>query len=218
MVKDSPTNLEKIWNQVPVDYYQNGISNNILQRLWHNGKLKAVTQLIEDSGVSPKKIIDVGCASGWFLSKLWEKYPKASHTGIDVYKPAIEYGQRVYNRLKLICVDGHNLPFKDKSFDLVTCTEVLEHVQDPKKILLEIKRVLTPKGEAIIEMDSGNFLFRIAWYWWTNLRRGVWRDSHIHTFNADVLQNLILKSGFLIVRKETFNLKMAVAFVLKKVL
>jgi len=67
-----------------------------------------------------------------------------------------------YKELKLIRADAHNLPFKNNSFDLVICTEVLEHVVNPEKVLGEIKRVLTNDGIAIVEMDSGNFIFKIV--------------------------------------------------------
>ena len=49
-----------------------------------------------------------------------------------------------------ICGDISNLPFKDNSFDLILCINVLEHIRDYKKALMEIKRVLKPDATAII--------------------------------------------------------------------
>ena len=85
--------LHAIWHQAPVDYYQKGIKNNILQKLWHSGKLAAVTSLAKEN---PKKILDVGCASGWFLHQLSKKFSKAKCVGIDPYKEAILYGKKRY--------------------------------------------------------------------------------------------------------------------------
>lgn len=208
--------LEEIWHQVPPDYYQKGVSNNLLQKIWHNKKLKMILNLVNESSVNPKNILDVGCASGWFLSQLHQNFPKSQASGVDVYKDAITHGKKQYKFLKLVYGDAHKLPFLNESFDLVVCTEVLEHVVDPQGVLKEIKRVLTPNGITIIEMDTGNFLFTMIWYWWTHLRRGVWRDSHIHVFNTKKLEDLIEKSGFLIKEKKFFNFTMAVAFLLKK--
>lgn len=42
------------------------------------------------------------------------------------------------------------MPFKDNSFDLILCINVLEHIKDYKKALMEIKRVLKPNAMAII--------------------------------------------------------------------
>lgn len=208
--------LEEIWNQVPPDYYQNGVSKNLLQRIWHTRKLKNVLKLVDSVGICPKNILDVGCASGWFLSKVKLRYPKSRCIGVDIYKKAIEYGKKRYKSLELIHADAHTLPFTDNSFDLVICTEVLEHVVSPEKVLKEIERVLSPSGTAIIEMDTGSFLFKVVWYWWNNMMRGVWKDSHIHMFNTTILQNMIKKNGFLITGKRIFNFTMGVAFCLEK--
>lgn len=208
--------LKKIWHQVPLDYYQNGVKKKLLQKLWHTGKLNAIVKLIEKNNAYPQNILDVGCASGWFLSRIHKRYPKADCSGIDVYKKAVEYGKKKYLKLKLFYGDAHKMPFENNSFDIVICTEVLEHVVSPEKVLKEIERVLTKDGIAIIEMDTGNFLFKAAWYWWTNLRRGVWRDSHIHAFNAEKLEKMIKNNGFSIVKRKLFNCTMGVAFLVRK--
>ena len=216
VISDTDKKLEEIWNQVPPDYYQKGVSKNLLQRIWHTQKLKNVLKLVDSVGICPKNILDVGCASGWFLSRVKLRYPKSRCVGVDIYKKAIEYGEKRYKSLKLIHADAHALPFADNSFDLVICAEVLEHVASPEKVLREIERVLGPRGTAIIEMDTGSFLFKIVWHWWTNVMRGVWKDSHIHIFDTTKLQNMLKKNGFLIREKRIFNFKMAVAFCLEK--
>jgi ubiquinone/menaquinone biosynthesis C-methylase UbiE len=206
--------LEEIWHQVPADYYQNGVASNRLQRLWHFGKLKATIGILGE--FEPKKILDVGSASGWFLSMLKKRYPKASCVGVDVYKPAIQYAKKIYPESVFVEADAHKLPFKNASFDVVVCTEVLEHVVNPEAVMREIKRVLMPGGKAVIEMDSGNIFFQLVWYWWTNMRKGVWKDSHIHAFTAQKLEVILKNSGLLIKEKRFFNWSMAVVFLLEK--
>lgn len=50
-----------------------------------------------------------------------------------------------------VIADAHRLPFRDKSFDLVICRFVLEHVYDPQKVISELSRVL--KKEGIVYVD-----------------------------------------------------------------
>jgi len=216
VVKLTKKQLNKIWNQPPVDYYQNGVERSVLQKKWHLGKLRATIELLKSYDLKPKKVLDVGCASGWFLNEVAEVYPKAKYHGVDVYKRAIEYGNKSYKQLDLKVSDAHKLPYFSKTFDLVICTEVLEHVIDPDNVLKEIKRVLTDDGMAIIEMDSGNLLFRMVWYWWTNMRHGVWENSHLHLFNCAKLRSCIINSGLKIIEQKMFNTTMAVAFVVVK--
>lgn len=214
--KLSKAHLEKIWNQVPPDYYQKGVRKNLLQRIWHNKKLKMVANAISSVKKNPKNILDVGCASGWFLSKLSTQFPKSKCAGIDAYKNAIVYGKKQYSNLHLINADAHSIPFPDKSFDVVICCEVLEHVLDPETVLKEIARVLSKNGMAIIEMDTGNFLFALVWYWWTHIGKGAWKDSHIHLFNTKELERLILNNDFHVKSKKIFNFSMAVAFTIER--
>ena len=204
---------ENILHQVPPDYYQKGIKNNLLQRIWHTNKLKNVLALINDH---PNSILDVGCASGWFLAQMSKRFPKAKCTGVDAYSQAIIYGRKKYKSIRLIESDAHNLPFADDSFDLIVCTEVLEHVLNPKGVLGEMLRVLKKQGTAIIEMDTGNLLFNTVWFVWTNLKGKVWKDAHVHKFNSLKLEKMIEASGFILGKKKIFNFGMAVAFYAKK--
>ncbi len=46
--------------------------------------------------------------------------------------------------------DAHNLPFENNEFEVVLCTEVLEHLEDPRKALEEMRRVLRPGGTLLL--------------------------------------------------------------------
>lgn len=68
-------------------------------------------------------------------------------------------------------VDAHKLPFKNNSFSVILCTEVLEHCYDPDRVLSEFYRVLKPKGKLILTTrfifpihDSPNDYFRFTKY------------------------------------------------------
>lgn len=199
--------------QVPLDYYQKGVKNNVFQKAWHTRKLQMVLGQISSP---PETILDVGCASGWFLSQVQKKFPKAKCTGIDIYKDAIRYGKKKYPKMSFYVSDAGKLPFKAQSFDLVICTEVLEHVNDPSGVISEMKRVLRKKGQLVIELDSGSILFTIVWYLWGLSRGSVWHHAHLHSFTVRKLENLLKRSGFAIERKRQFNLGMAMVFSARK--
>jgi len=197
--------------QVPVDYYQKGIEGNIFQRIWHNNKLKIVLRFIPGS---PKTILDIGCASGWFISKISKKFPKAKCYGVDIYDKGIRYAKKIYPKIEFKVADAHKIPYKENTFDLVICTEVLEHVDSPKSAMFEIKRVLKEEGLAVIELDSGNLLFSLVWYIWRKFWGKVWKDSHLRSFNIKKMEKMIISCGFSILRKEKFNFGMAMVFLI----
>lgn len=205
----SKKRLQQIWAQVPLDYYDQGIKKNILQKLWHTRKLAQVLKLLPKNS---QAILDVGCSSGLLTAEIYKSVPTSKITGLDSYKDAIAFARSKYPTISFIVGDAHKLPFKNKTFDLVVCTETLEHLVDPKKALQEIKRVLKNQGKTIISMDSGSLLFRITWALWIKTKGKVWQDAHLHEFNAKILEDLIRKTGFKIKKVVISHLGMAVTF------
>ncbi len=71
-----------------------------------------------------------------------------NRTGVDIKDgPGVDLVGSVYE-----------LPFPDASFDRILCLSVLEHLEEPKKAIAEMARVLTPEGKIIVSVP---FLFPI---------------------------------------------------------
>jgi SAM-dependent methyltransferase len=85
-------------------------------------------------------LLDVGCGEMPFRPLL----PSGViYTGIDV--PGAEsFGMNEHP--DIVEFDGRTIPFPEGSFDSVMCTEVLEHVEDPARLIAEMLRVLRPGG------------------------------------------------------------------------
>jgi SAM-dependent methyltransferase len=94
-----------------------------------------------------KTILDVGCASGFFLKDL-TRLGKLT-IGID-----IRDNSNISPTLNFIQADCHTLPFKDQSFDLVVSLGVLEHVADYEQAIIEMKRLLKPNGYLFLMMGT----------------------------------------------------------------
>jgi SAM-dependent methyltransferase len=58
----------------------------------------------------------------------------------------------LYSPLADVKMDLHNAPFEDNSFDVVFCNHVLEHVEDDKKCMSELYRVMKPGGFGIFQV------------------------------------------------------------------
>jgi len=88
------------------------------------------------------KLLDLGCGIKPFQT-LYAGFSETS-VGIDVeHSP---HGTSMADRI----YDGKKIPFDDNTFDYVLCTEVLEHVPDPKEFLMEIRRVMKPGAVLIM--------------------------------------------------------------------
>lgn len=205
MKKDLKT-LEDIWNQVPPDYYQRGVRDNLFQWIWHTWKWNSIKQLFKDSNIRPLKILDIGCASGYLTIQIASFFPRAEVVGIDSYKSAIEYGKKNYPNIRFKVADAHKLPFKNESFDLITCIETLEHLEAPEGAIREIHRLLRKNGRVLIGQDTDNLFFKTIWSIWTKSRGKVWNDSHIHPYGPGELEKLIKAVGLKIIKRKLSHL------------
>lgn len=206
--------LYKTWIKVPVDYYQKGVKKNILQWIWHTHKIFIAKKIIK--ALKFKNLLDIGCASGYMLDKISQDYPKARYFGIDVYDKAITTAKNNYPNLNFKNASADKLPFKKNSFDVVICYETIEHMENPKKALEEIRRIMKENGSLILAMDSGNTLFKVVWWVWEHSWGIVWKDSHLHPFHHSKLEDLIKSVPFKVKKKYFSHFGMEVIFVLNK--
>ena len=85
------------------------------------------------------KVLDIGCGKGVIINELQKKYPKYEFIGVDpTFKSKNIHKGSIYN-----------IPFEDKSFDVVMSFEVLQHTY-LKEALIEIYRVLKVDGNVVI--------------------------------------------------------------------
>lgn len=102
------------------------------------------------------KVLDLGCGVGLTLSILAQKFPNI--VGCDIDQEALDATKKVLKKvgvnIRLILYDGRKLPFKNNEFDVVTCIEVIEHVQNHHQFLKEIYRVL--KKDGILHITTAN--------------------------------------------------------------
>jgi 2-polyprenyl-3-methyl-5-hydroxy-6-metoxy-1,4-benzoquinol methylase len=121
------------------DNYKKHTHKNPIQRLLLWNFFRRLTNLTAAKKVD--SILDVGCGEGFTLNRLREKGIGKKLEGLEHSKDAIALGKKTYPEIKIQQGNIYQLPYKDNSFDLVLCTEVLEHLEEPEKALRELVRV-----------------------------------------------------------------------------
>ncbi|HEX8931979.1 MAG TPA: methyltransferase domain-containing protein [Patescibacteria group bacterium] len=121
------------------DNFRKHTHKNPIQRFLLGNFYKHVFSLLKT--VQINSILDVGCGEGFTLHKLEEQKIGKKLEGIEYNKTAIALGKKQYPKLTIKQGSIYELPYKANSFDLVLCTEVLEHMDNPKKALKELVRV-----------------------------------------------------------------------------
>lgn len=121
------------------DNYKKHTSKNPLQKFLLNNFYKIIFSELQE--IKPIHILDVGCGEGFTLERFRKKSIGKKIEGLEYSDAAISLGKKIYPHIKIVKGTIYDMPYKDNSFDLVTCLEVLEHLQEPEKALLEIHRV-----------------------------------------------------------------------------
>ena len=147
-----------------------------------------------------QRILDLGCGEGRHAVTAWLTAP-VQVVGLDLAAADLETaGRRARafdpagddRTLSWIRGSGLRLPFADESFDRVICAEVLEHVEDYRTMLREIRRVLKPGGVLAVSVPR----FVPEWVCW-QLSDGYHQveGGHVRIFRGGALTRAIEALG-----------------------
>ena len=142
-------------------------------------------QLIKSSkkSLSNFNILDLGCGGGLVCEPL--ACLGANITGIDFVKQNIiaakKHAKKSNTNIEYLHQNINNLKLK-KKYDAVLILEVLEHIEDWKKIIINVKKLLKPGGKIIISTINRNFVSKFfAIFIAENILN--WVPKNTHTFS-----------------------------------
>ncbi|MBI4845695.1 MAG: methyltransferase domain-containing protein [Candidatus Omnitrophica bacterium] len=144
-------------------------------------KLRIAVVLEALSPQEGEKILDIGCGVGTFA--FHSAKSGAYCTGADYSLNSVLMARKINNRYRLkrpadfVRADAMRLPFKSEVFDKVVCADFIEPINDKEKDILirEIKRVLKPKGIAVIFTPNAAREYIGEIYW--RIRYILFRDK-----------------------------------------
>ncbi len=152
-------------------------------------QLKAISQYKTEGA-----ILDIGCSSGGFLSSLknssWKLY------GIEA-SPATAERARTLTGGEIIAGDVIDASFEPESFDVIACSDVMEHLYDPRRVFEKVYGWLKPGG--IFYVFVPNIMsweaqtFRTHWY-------GLDLPRHLHHYSRKSLSALARFANLRLVR------------------
>ena len=131
--------MQTKYNTGNIEKYE---SKNPLKRVMVEKLNKRILDSINNM-IGDKKVIilDAGCGEGYIDKLLAERFPNSKITGLEFTEEAIKIAKERNKTVNYIQGDVGDMPFENNSFDLVICTEVLEHLNNPEMALQELVRV-----------------------------------------------------------------------------
>jgi len=155
------------------------------QRYWQRRRFKILTRLTRDA----TRTLDVGCGSSQILVNL----PNA--IGVDVRLNKVRYLRR--HGQAAVVGSVFELPVRERQFDCVVCSEVIEHIPNDPRWCTELIRVLKPDGLLIIGTpDYGGWSWPIIEWIYQKLMPNAYADEHITHYTRRSLVEQLAQHGF----------------------
>lgn len=140
--------------------------------------------------------LEIGCAEGIIINRLRELLQIKRCFGIDICQTFLSFGKKHYPDIRFIQYNGLNLPFSDKSVDLIILSDIIEHISDLDSFLREVKRVAR---YGLLKVPLDKYLWRKLIS--EPLRRShsvgfAHPDGHLHEFSKRSCKILLTKMEF----------------------
>jgi 2-polyprenyl-3-methyl-5-hydroxy-6-metoxy-1,4-benzoquinol methylase len=147
--------------------------NNVRQRLPSGGKL-----------------LDVGCAAGYFMTVAREKGWQVR--GVEPSETIATFGREKYG-VDIVTGTLGDLNDPPQSYDLITLWDVIEHVSDPNALLRSAHTLLKNNGKLLIEtQDVGSIFARLLGRRWHHFKH----SEHLWHFNTATITKILLQNGY----------------------
>lgn len=189
-------------------FFKDGVVDGSGHESPHVADFRHGLELIEGRAKPPGRLLDVGCATGSFLSIAKERGWDCR--GVEVSSFAAEKA-RARTGVEVFCGPFEEAPFPEASFDVVTMWDLFEHLPAPPDALRKVRQLLKPGGLVLVNTPNENSLIRI-------LSRLLYRGSggmirgpidrlyhryHVTYFGASSLARLFEKSGLELISMQT---------------
>ena len=151
-------------------------------------------------------VLVAGCGVGMYASQIRARYTD-SVAALDIEFERVKIARRSLGQA--LVAAGEAIPFASGVFDTVISHEVLEHVDDDRRCLLEMLRVLKPGGRALLFCPNRWYPFETHGHYWRGSYRfgntplinylpGPWRDRlapHVRAYTAGDIRRLLPDAG-----------------------
>lgn len=206
-----PDNLQDIYGEV---YYKGHSSNN--EAFGYSDYEKDKEPMREvfidylkkiEKIVSGRKILDIGCANGYFLDlarqRGWQTY------GVEISEYAVREAEKKGHRAFLGALDKLNI---EERFDCIAMWDVLEHIPQPKDYLKIARGLLVEEGTLIINTIDKSSLWA---KFWGKRWNAIIPPEHLLFFSGKNLNYLLDKTDFKILESHKIAKKFSLVYIFK---
>lgn len=162
-------------------------------KLWHGIREFTLTERIirRITNKEINRIADIGCGDGHLIQTIIKERNNVSEIyGIDMSKIRLNRVKSISKKIKIVKADVTHLPFEDNFFDVVICSEVLEHVKNYEKAIKELLRVT--KNQLIMTVPNEEKLMKTLC---PRCKKYHYIAGHINSFHKNKLKKILFTNS-----------------------
>lgn len=157
-----------------------------------------IINLIQEDENKDLNVLEVGCATGSSLLEIKNRYKNANLYGIEICEGPGNVAKNLCNCI-VGNIENENLPYEDNFFDYIIFGDVLEHLNDPWKILSDMKKYLKKDGYIIASIPNimhVSILYRLFNGFFTYTDAGILDKTHLRFFTLAEIENLFNSNNY----------------------
>ncbi len=161
-------------------------------------------ELIPYVTTKPHSILDVGCGKG-YTGRFFKDYFQAEYAaGVEIDSKSVVKAKEILDNAFEVDLNTQPLPFKEDSFDLIICGDILEHLVNPLRLLKNAYTLLRDDGQIVVSLPNirnWRILFDLVFLGnWEYKDEGILDRTHLRFFTKKTAYNLFQEAGFTVVK------------------
>ena len=154
--------------------------------------------LISQDSEKKMNILEIGCACGATLLSIKNNYPNSQLYGIEINENSAKIA-KCFADVCDVNIEKSNLPYEEEFFDYIMFGDVLEHLNNPEKVLKNMKKYLKKDGyilasipnvmhyTVVRDLINGN---------WTYQDAGILNRTHVRFFTKNEIEKMFNEAGY----------------------
>lgn len=163
------------------------------KNFWFQSRNQLILWAIGKYAPNFQTMLEIGCGTAYVLSGVAKKFPHATLSGSEIFLAGLGFAAARLPTVKFMQMDARELPFANE-FDVIGAFDVVEHIKEDEKVLLQIHAALKPDGVVLLTVPQHQWLWSAADDYACHERR----------YCAVELHQKIKAAGFQLLRSTSF--------------
>jgi ubiquinone/menaquinone biosynthesis C-methylase UbiE len=160
---------------------------------WFQTRCRLILWALKRYAPNMNSFLDVGCGTGFILSKVSAMFPNASLFGSDMFSSGLHFASSRVHGVDFLQMDARNIPYIEE-FEAIGAFDVIEHIEEDTDVLNEMYRALKTGGIIILTVPQHKWL-------WSHVDE---YSCHVRRYGVGELQRKVEEAGFVVLRSTSF--------------